>query len=346
MGIINNRISNVDGDKKYYWSPSVGWEKIGNEIRIEIVVYPAIFADLFPEFYYMLRKGATKIEILNEFSKIDSRKLNGFISNLITNKILVSSILTPAEIFYPQTKMFRNEFSEKIFYDQQEYKNFKKKQLTRSCYFQNNTTVKLEDNLEFPEFILRRRTYRSFNECVKMPFNVFSKLLSVFGQKKENDSIRYLYASAGGLYPIDVYVYVKENRIENVKQGLYYYNPMDNSLKLVDDVNGVTEDCHYYINKNIFKSSAFSIFLIYNAGANMPKYGGMGYFYACIDAGIMVGTLTQVAELNDVGLCSIGDMDYKKIKRFFNLNENQIFFHDIECGLKPCETNEEQNEIL
>ena len=51
----------------------------------------------------------------------------------------------------------------------------------------------------------------------------------------------------------------------------------------------------------------------------MPKYGGMAYIYACIDTGIMVSLLTYIAEAEEVGSCSIGEMDYKKIKPLFPL---------------------------
>lgn len=66
----------------------------------------------------------------------------------------------------------------------------------------------------------------------------------------------------------------------------------------------------------------------------MPKYGGMGYYYACIDTGIMVEVLTQVAEENDIGLCSIGDMNFSKIEKYFDLSKNQVLLHIVEVGLK------------
>lgn len=73
------------------------------------------------------------------------------------------------------------------------------------------------------------------------------------------------------------------------------------------------------MNKDIFSHSAFSIYFIYDADVSMPKYGGMAYIYACIDTGIMVSLLTYIAEAEEVGSCSIGEMDYKKIKPLFPL---------------------------
>mgnify|MGYP000227937612 FL=1 len=66
----------------------------------------------------------------------------------------------------------------------------------------------------------------------------------------------------------------------------------------------------------------------------MPKYGGMAYIYACIDTGIMVSLLTYIAEAEEVGSCSIGEMDYKKIKPLFPLTSNMSFLHSMEFGIK------------
>ncbi|HHU52055.1 MAG TPA: AMP-binding protein [Firmicutes bacterium] len=173
-----------------------------------------------------------------------------------------------------------------------------------------------------------------FNQKDKISFPTFSRLLSVFRQIREENKIRYYYACAGGLYPIDIFVYVKENRVEGLEEGLYYYNPRENALYLVNN-DVITDQAHYFTNKAIYNSSAFSLFFIYNAEVTMPKYGADGYFYACIDTGIMVSTLTHVAEALNIGLCSIGDMMFDQIREKFNLAEEQVWIHTVEGGIKP-----------
>jgi hypothetical protein len=51
----------------------------------------------------------------------------------------------------------------------------------------------------------------------------------------------------------------------------------------------------------------------------------------------MISALTQAAELVDIGLCSIGEMSFRKIEKYFKLNERQVYLHTIEGGLKPLE---------
>lgn len=322
-----------------YWSPAVHWNKNNSEVNIGNFLYSGFVLSMFPEFYFITQNGITVNQLIDHFSNIKSKELYLFIKDLLNKRILVDSILTPKEVFLAQGRLFNNPYNENVFLDPIRYNQFKKTQLNR--HFMNclDENIPLQD-FDLPESIVNRKSYRIFDEEIKIPFETFSKILTVFKQRKTQDGIRYNYASAGGLYPIDIFIYVKDNRIHNVKGGLYYYNPIENQLQLVSASCVITQDAHYQINKSIFDSSASSIFLIYDSSVTMPRYGGLGYFYACIEVGIMVNLLTQIAELNQIGLCSIGEMDFNKVEKYFKLNKNQVFMHVIEIGSRLNESIE------
>lgn len=331
-------------DLKYYWSPSVRWEINGCEVRIEIFSYKDFALELFPKFYFLTHKGICKAKLIEEFPGVEPKKLARFIDDLIRKRVLTCSVLTPQEVFFPQSYIFQNKYNEKIVFDAAELQKFKEKQLQR-CIAPPDCKKLFLENAELPEWISGRCSYRTFNRREKITYGTFSKLFSVFKQIKSENGTRYYYASAGGLYPVDVYVYVKENRVDSVEQGIYYYSPLDNSLNLIDNNCTISKEAHYFTNQAIFDQSAFSIFFIYNVEANMPKYGGMAYFYACVDSGIMVSALTAIAELHNIGICSIGDMQFGKIHKYFKLNQNQVFLHALEAGLKP-ETKIEAGQLV
>jgi amino acid adenylation domain-containing protein len=333
-------------EKIYYWSPSAAWKIQGNRLRIDKYYFSGTALELFPELYFLTQEGAAVNTIIQHFPRVNVSQLKQFINKLIEKRILVDSILSPVEVFQPQAKLFNNTYSEEILYNEDIYNEFKKFQVTRTFAAGNRGTIPLKEAGQFPSFITGRRSFREFDQANKIPFAIFSTLLSIFKQTPGKDIHFYYYASAGGLYPIDVFVYVKEDRVEQMAGGLYYYNPMDNSLKLVDDTCVITADIHYMGNKEIFNASAFSLFMIYDAGVTMPKYSENGYFYACIDTGVMVGTLTQAAELLGIGICSIGSVNFQRITDHFQLNENQVLVHTIELGLKPAHINPSvSNEI-
>ncbi|HEX3045685.1 MAG TPA: amino acid adenylation domain-containing protein [Bacillota bacterium] len=319
----------------YYWSPVIHWERDGEVIHIDQQSYRGLAVEIFPEFYFVAQKGVRIDELIGKFPAVNREKLTGFIHELIEQRILITSILAPHEVFKTQDRLFTHHYGNELNFNPQAYHDYKVKQLNRT--FENCTAsaIPLAPTRQYPSFIEERRSYRAFEEKTKVPGEVFSQLLSVFRQTRKGDEAYYYYACAGGLYPLDVFIHVKENRVENIKAGLYYYNPLHNHLSLITDQANFSDDFHFYTNKPIFKSSAFSVYIVYNAEVTMPKYGSAGYLYACIDTGIMVGTLTAVAEMLGVGLCSIGDIDFAKIKDHFKLNQNQVLIHTIEAGLKP-----------
>lgn len=343
MNVINKKNTElINNGEKYFWSPSAQWEIDEDELKIEVFLYPEDVIEYFPKFYFLTQKGITIETLLNSFSEHKRSNLIGFVKDLVKNRILVNNILTPHEIFFTQDRLFDNPYSDEILFNPDKYNAFKKDQMSRTFKNCKDTRISLNQDIEFPSYITNRITYRQFDENSKVPFETFGKLLSVFKQKKVNEHECYNYASAGGLYPIDIFVYIKDNRVEGVRAGLYYYNPLENTLDLVSNTCVISEEAHFHTNKKIFKSSAFSLFALYDAQVTMPKYGGMGYFYATIDMGIMVQLLTQVAEISNIGICSIGDMNFKRIEKYFRLNKTHVFLHDIEVGLK-CKQNPIEN---
>ncbi len=332
-------VKRVEQDSLYYWSPAVEWRRQGRSINIGRYFFSDLALEVFPDLYFLTQKGISVAEIVKEFPLIDENELLNLLKELIDKRILVNSILTPEELFHRQSRLFNNPYSEEILYNEQEYNKFKKLQQTRRYRGYDRGKVYLEQQNQFPDFISQRRSYREFVENTLISKTTFAQFLSVMQQFTEGENIRYYYASAGGLYPIDLFVYVKKNRVEEIDQGLYYYNPGDNSLDLITDQQVLSEDIYGYGNQSIFTSAAFSIYLIYNPQTNMPKYGAMGYYFACLDAGIMVSTMTQAAELLDLGLCSIGTIQFDKVRDYFKLNANQVFIHAVEVGLKPEAVN-------
>lgn len=296
INIKNNEIKRKIS-KKIYWSPSVFWEILDNKLKIEMFLYDEFAMNLFPEFFFLTQRGIEVNNLLNEFPEVDQKRLNLLIKDLIKKRILVSNLLTPQEVFFPQSRIFETEYGDELLYDANALKEFKKKQLNRTFEASIDKKIYFNDNFEFPENIADRKSYRKFDEENKISFDDFSKMISIFKQIRNENETRYYYASAGGLYPIDVFLYIKKDRIENINQGIYYYNPNENCIQLVNDHSIISEEAHLFFNKDIFKSSAFSVYLIYNVDANMAKYKSDGYFYACLDAGIMISALTQAAEI-------------------------------------------------
>ena len=126
--MLNN---SVNYSKKYYWSPSVFWEKMDNKIKIEVFIYEDMSETLFPKFYFLTQKGIFINDLIKAFPDIDNIKINLFINDLIKKRILVSKLLTPQEIFYPQNRLYQTSYGKELIFDLNALNIFKKKQLNR-----------------------------------------------------------------------------------------------------------------------------------------------------------------------------------------------------------------------
>jgi SagB-type dehydrogenase family enzyme len=321
------------GEQIFYWSPAKHWRMSDEGVVIGESTYTGMIVEWFPEFYFFAQTGVTINRLLERFSSGSEKEANEILELLIQDRVLVEGILPPREVFSPQEGLFVNPYSEQIRYSKEALDYYVSEQLNRTHAACRSTKIQLETSGALPDIIQKRRSCRRFDMKTPVSFATFSNLLSSLKQRKE-DKILYNYASAGGLYPIDVFVYVKPRRVEGVKAGFYYFNPADHSLVLVNNIDQVIKDDHELINQDIFAQSAFSVYLVYNARASMPKYGADGYFYACIEAGIITATLNMVAEDLNVGLCSIGHMNFEEIQTFLKLEDHQVILHAIEGGLK------------
>lgn len=325
--------------KKFYWSPSAVWYiDSNNQLIINNDIYSQELALLFPKFYYLTVQGSLTTELLHQYIDHDANMVRNFINVLLNNKVLVHTIDDVSNIFTAQSRLFKqhNTFDNQIRVNPTAKKEFTNQSLKRDIIYTQSPialeSVDIEDSI-----ILGRKSTRKFNTKEVISFKQFSGLLSILKERLVDNKSQYNFASGGGLYPIDYYIYIKENRVENLPQGIYLYVPYANELRMVSVTNENFKDAHYFANQDIFEGSAFSIYLIYNAMYSMPKYDGLGYYLGIVDSGIISHTLTMSAEFNGLGSCIIGEMNFNLIREFFKLNETQTYLHCIEFGLKDKE---------
>ncbi|HEC84379.1 MAG TPA: SagB/ThcOx family dehydrogenase, partial [Thioploca sp.] len=183
---------------------------------------------------------------------------------------------------------------------------------------------------------LERQSYRQFVD-EPIPFEQFSQFLSGLLQMKIEGSPlpKYRYPSAGNLYPVQTYLYVKPERVAGIDGGIYYYHPGEHQLVLLQ-AGSVIEDNVYGeyggTNQSIFAQSAFALFLIGQLSAITPMYGEWARDFCLLEAGYISQLLMEIAPKHKLGLCPIGYLDFAGIKDFFALEESQILLHSFLGG--------------
>lgn len=222
-----------------------------------------------------------------------------------------------------------------------EREEFKEKCLNIRPIYDTDVVIRLhfQDQLELcSEIYKHRRSYREFRR-EPISFERFSEFFKSLRYLNADGKPKYQYASAGGIYPVQVYLHVKPGRIENVPGGTYYYHPVTHELVYLSD-GEISVNCHWPMNHEAFQSSAFSIFLIAEMAAVTPLYGKISRDFCLLEAGMMMQMLEVAGTKCEVGLCQVGSLDFDHLRPMFQLKESQVLLHSAVGGSVSSLTRE------
>ena len=143
--------------------------------------------------------------------------------------------------------------------------------------------------------------------------------------------------SAGGMYPIDLYVVALN--IQNLQKGLYQYYPYHNSLKPVENSLSDSKIRNFAEFGEIELSKAnFILLYVYNFYVNSLKYGDSAVAYTLIEAGEISQNLQLAANCIGYGACDIGGYNKVYIEKSLSLDGvSQHVIHLTIVGKKKGE---------
>lgn len=167
----------------------------------------------------------------------------------------------------------------------------------------------------------------------------FSSWLAQLAQTQDG----YAYPSAGGLYPVQVYLYLKPLAVEGLQAGSYYYNRRTHHMHLMQ-AGERHQEIHFPINQPWTSESRFELFLVADMRAIAPMYGPDARDYALIEAGAMGQILRLKAPENGIGFCAVAQVNPGPLKQRFQWTEHHVLLHTLVGGILPGE--EEWEEFI
>lgn len=254
------------------------------------------------------------------------------------NKRLVAYVVLTQESTKPQkagTYQPSPQAQEGSLTDPIERIEFKLKQLgveQSESYISRIELPKTELDESLIQKYLERQSYRQF---LSQPLSLkqLSEFLSCLQQMKLDDYTlpKYRYPSAGSLYPVQTYLWIKPNRVEGLEAGLYYYHPAEHHLMLLAKKNEIDGQI-YGVNQSIFEESAFSIFLVGKLTAIAPMYGDLGKDFCLLEAGHIGQLLMNTASKQEIGLCPIGNLEFQELRDLLKLESSQVLLYSFVGG--------------
>ncbi|MCP4996507.1 MAG: amino acid adenylation domain-containing protein, partial [Gammaproteobacteria bacterium] len=203
----------------------------------------------------------------------------------------------------------------------------------RSLDPQRSSIILHQPPVNEPAYIARQ-SYRQFM-AEPIPFEQFGPLLACLMPQIFANTVlpKYRYGSAGSLYPVQTYLYIKPDRVVGVAGGTYYYHPLEHRLVLLSAEAQLNREVHGGVNRKVFDQSAFSLFLVGELAAIEPMYGPMARDFCLLEAGYISQLLMEVAPTYEIGLCPIGGLDFEPIRDDFELSDSQELLHSFLGGL-------------
>jgi len=186
------------------------------------------------------------------------------------------------------------------------------------------------------EAYIERQSYRQF-EGDPLTLAQLGQLLACLSPRTYPDAVlpKYRYGSAGSLYPVQMYLYLKPDRVAGLA-GFYYYQPVEHKLILISNAQ-IERNRYDGMNQTIFDQATFALFLVAELDAIEPMYGAMAREFCLLEAGYISQLLMMESPRYDVGLCPIGGMDFEPLRQPFGLTASQDMVHSFLGGAISAE---------
>ena len=197
-----------------------------------------------------------------------------------------------------------------------------------------------DENISLPTVVkppmayMKRKSYREYHGD-DMNIQQLSDILGVLSEYRTDELPipKYRYASAGSLHPVQIFVHVKQDTVEGLAEGFYYYQAEQHHLvRLAEQQELTRASWGVGENPNIFDRAAFSLFFVGEYKAIEPVYGqedARGMMY--LEAGYMGQLLMETSVDHLVGLAPIGYLN-PDVGPKMGLGESQSIIHCMVGG--------------
>ncbi len=143
--------------------------------------------------------------------------------------------------------------------------------------------------------------------------------------------VKFAYGSGGGLYPVQIYLYLKPDAVAGMQAGTYQYHPLDHSLRLVRACV-LPDDIHWGYNRAFSEAAPIYLYLIADMTVIEAQYGDLAAQMCALEAGAMLQVFRQHAQSSGIGICPVGDISFDRTVDQFDLHDRQKIMVSMVAG--------------
>lgn len=189
----------------------------------------------------------------------------------------------------------------------------------------------LEGKMSVEEALTRRRSRRVFKDYSLTMEQVSQLLWSAQGITKKRRGFRTA-PSAGATYPLDIYLVIGKDKVENLKAGVYHYNPQHHSLIIILEEDKRGELARACLRQKFIEDAPVSLIITAEFSRITNRYGKRGVYYAYMEAGHVGQNVYLQAESLGLGTVVIGAFYEEDVSQALNLPNQHIPLYVIPVG--------------
>jgi len=155
--------------------------------------------------------------------------------------------------------------------------------------------VKMEGTVAVEVAIKQRRTVRSYMPQMLL-LDQLAKLLWSGQGVTDNSGFKRAAPSSGALYPMDIYTVVGQDSVEQIKAGVYHYEPEKHILSQVTTQDLRDKVARAALSQMWMAKAPLNFVITAEYSRVAGKYGKRGVRYAMIEAGHIGQNLFLEAE--------------------------------------------------
>ncbi len=157
------------------------------------------------------------------------------------------------------------------------------------------------------------------------------QFLSLLREVRVNDQAKYLYASAGGLNAVQVYLYVAEDGVKGLPAGAYYYQPKTHELIALHSTQQAydTQNNNTLMHLPHLADSRFAVFLVGEREAIEPIYTNASGSLLLLEAGYIEQMLLMRQKDYDLALKPLYGVNTYAVNQLFNLHLSHVVLHTL-----------------
>jgi len=181
------------------------------------------------------------------------------------------------------------------------------------------------------EALARRRSRRVFKDYSLTMEQISQLLWSAQGITEERIGFRTA-PSAGATYPLDIYLVLGKDKVENLKAGVYHYNPHHHSLTIILEEDQRRELARACLRQKFIEDAPISLVITVEFSRITNRYGKRGIYYAYMEAGHVGQNVYLQAESLELGTVVIGAFYEEDVSQALNLPDQHIPLYVMPVG--------------